>query len=206
MILALSGRSSNDILPFVKDLLDKPVTVDGYSVYVSLFHIRQRCWAHILRDAEGVCIFNPKILHYRTLYRDLKSIYHRAKNVAAATAASGGADMDVCNKMADEVRIIAAKYGELKFANKLHISADNLFTFMRYSGMPPTNNGSERDIRDWVVPIREVSHKFMSEKGMRVFSVLQSFAATCSKINLDVGDSFMKILADPAHNTRGVEG
>ena len=27
MILALSGRSSNDILPFVKDLLDKPVTV-----------------------------------------------------------------------------------------------------------------------------------------------------------------------------------
>ena len=66
--------------------------------------------------------------------------------------------------------------------------------------MPPTNNGSERDIRDWVVPIREVSHKFMSEKGMRVFSILQSFAATCSKMNLDVGDSFMKILADPAHN------
>ena len=80
------------------------------------------------------------------------------------------------------------------------ISADDLFTFMRYPGMPPTNNGSERDIRDWVVPIREVSHKFMSEKGMRVFSVLQSFAATCSKMNLDVGDSFMKILADSAHN------
>ena len=200
MILALSGRSCNDILPFVKDLLDKPVTVDGYSVYVSLFHIRQRCWAHILRDAEGVCISNPKIFHYRALYRDLKSIYHRAKNVAAAAAASGGADMDVCNKMADEVRIIAAKYGELKFANKLHSAAADLFTFMRYPGMPPTNNGSERDIRDWVVPIREVSHKFMSEKGMRVFSVLQSFAATCSKMNLDVGDSFMKILADPAHN------
>ena len=133
---------------------------------MSLFHTRQRCWAHILRDAESVCISNPKILHYRDLYRDLKSTYHRAKNVAAAAAASGGADMDVCNKMADEVRIIAAKYGELKFATKLHISADNLFTFMRYPGMPPTNNGSERDIRDWVVPIREVSHKFMSEKGM----------------------------------------
>ena len=70
MILALSGRSCNDILPFVKDLLDKPVTVDGYSVYVSLFHTRQRCWAHILRDAEGVCISNPKIFHYRALYRD----------------------------------------------------------------------------------------------------------------------------------------
>ena len=103
---------------------------------MSLFHIRQRCWAHILRDAESVCISNPKISHHRDLYRDLKSIYHRAKNVAAATAASGGADMDVCNKMADEVRIIAAKYGELKFANKLHISADNLFTFMRYPVTP----------------------------------------------------------------------
>ena len=56
MVLALTGRGNDDILPFVGDLLDKPVTVDGYSVYLSLFGTLQRCWAHILRDAEDVCI------------------------------------------------------------------------------------------------------------------------------------------------------
>ena len=200
MILALPGRSGNDILPFVMELLDKPVTVDGYSVYLRMFKILQRCWAHILRDAEDVCISHRDIPYYRELYRSLRMIFHRAKEVAARTAAAGGADMTTCRQFADEVRRLAARYGNLKFAGTLHAAADNLFTFLRYPGMPPTNNGSERDIRDWVVPIREVSHKFMTERGMRVFSILQSFAATCSKLNLNVGKSFLKVLHDPTHN------
>ena len=200
MILALPGRSGNDILPFVMELLDKPVTVDGYSVYLHMFKILQRCWAHILRDAEDVCISHRDIPYYRELYRSLRMIFHRAKEVAARTAAAGGADMTTCRQFADEVRRLAARYGNLKFAGTLHSAADNLFTFLRYPGMPPTNNGSERDIRDWVVPIREVSHKFMTERGMRVFSILQSFAATCSKLNLNVGKSFLKVLHDPTYN------
>ena len=158
------------------------------------------CWAHILRDAEDVCISHRDIPYYRELYRSLRMIFHRAKEVAARTAAAGGADMTTCRQFADEVRGPAARYGNLKFAGTLHSAADNLFTFLRYPGMPPTNNGSERDIRDWVVPIREVSHKFMTERGMRVFSILQSFAATCSKMNLNMGKSFLKVLHDPTHN------
>ena len=181
-------------------LLDKPVTLDGYSVYLSLFRTLQRCWAHILRDAEDVCISHPHTPYYRELYRSLKMIFHRAKEAAARTAAAGGAPMYICTQFADEVRDLAARYGGLKFAGTLHSAADNLFTFLRYPGMPPTNNGSERDIRDWVVPIREVSHKFMTERGMRVFSILQSFAATCSRLNLDVGESFLRVLRDPTHN------
>ena len=200
LVLALTGRGGDDILPFVGELLDKPVTVDGYSVYTYLFRTRQRCWAHILRGAEDVCISHPDTPHYRDLYRSLKLVLHRAKEAAARTAAAGGAPMDTCKQFADEVRGLAARYGSLKFAGTLHAAADNLFTFLRYPGMPPTNNGSERDIRDWVVPIREVSHKFMTERGMRTFSILQSFAATCSKLNLDVGESFLRVLRDPTYN------
>ena len=200
LVLALTGRGGGDILPFVGELLDKPVTVDGHSVYARLFRTIQRCWAHILRDAEDVCISHPDTPHCRDLYRSLKLVLHGAKDVAARTAAAGGAPTATCMQFADEVRGLAARYGSLKFAGTLHAAADNLFTFLRYPGMPPTNNGSERDIRDWVVPIREVSHKFMTERGMRTFSILQSFAATCSKLNLDVGESFLRVLRDPAYN------
>ncbi len=173
LVLALPSRENDDILPFAGELRDKPVTVDGYSVYLSLFRTLQRCWAHILRDAEDVCISHPKIPYYRELYRSLKLIFYRAKEAAARTAAAGGAPMSACNRFADEVRDLAARYGGLKFAGTLHSAADNLFTFLRHPGMPPTNNGSERDIRDWVVPIREVSHKFMTERGMRVVTVIK---------------------------------
>ena len=189
-MLALSGRSGDGILPFVGELLDKPVTVDGYSVYTHLFRTIQRCWAHILRDAENVCISHPDTSYYRELYRSLKLVLHRAKEAAVRAVAAGGAPMATCRQFADEVRGLAARYGNLKFADTLHAAADNLFTFLRYLGMPPTNNGSERDIRDWVVPIREVSHKFMTERGMRVFSILQSFAATCSRLTLTWGNHF----------------
>lgn len=171
---ALSGRGNDDMLPFVGELRDKPVTVDGCSVYLSLFRTLQRCWAHILRDAEDVCISNPKIPYYRELYRSLKLIFHRAKEAAARTTAAGGAPMSTCTQFADEMRDLAARYGGLKFAGTLHAAADNRFTFLRHPGMPPTNNGSERDMRDWVVPIREASHKFMTERGMRVVMVIKN--------------------------------
>ena len=200
LVLALSGMGNDDILPFVEELLDKPVTVDGYSVYLSLFHTLQRCWTHILRDAEDVCISHPDTSHYRELYRSLKLIYHRAKEAAARAAAAGGAPMSICSMFADEVRDLAARYGGLKFVGTLHAAADNLFTFLRHPGMPPTNNGSERDMCDWVVSIREVSHKFMTERGMRVFSILQRFAATYSRLSLDVGEFFLRVLRDLTYN------
>lgn len=66
--------------------------------------------------------------------------------------------------------------------------------------MPPTNNNSELDVRDYIIPQRNIRRKFMSEIGMTVFAVLQSFAATCDKLNLDIGESFKKILDYPLHN------
>ena len=71
LILDLSGRLSDDILQFVGELLDKPVTVYGYSVYLYMFRTLQRCWAHILRDAEDISISHHNTPYYRNLYRSL---------------------------------------------------------------------------------------------------------------------------------------
>ena len=200
LIVPRLGRGADDIYPYVKDLLDKPVVVDGYSVYPGLFSVIQRCWSHILRDAEDVCINDKKNPLYKELYHKLNVIFRKAKRIAKDTAVYGGAAMHTCNMLADEIRVVAAGYGSLGFAVTLTNAADNLFTFLRYPGMPPTNNNSELDVRDWIIPQRNIRRKFMSEIGMAVFAVLQSFAATCDKLNLDIGKSFMKILDDPLYN------
>ena len=200
LIMPLMGRGRKHIYPYVKDLLDKPIVVDGYIVYPLLFKIIQRCWSHILRDALEVCTQNEDNTYYFDLYCKLLAIFHRSKRIAKKTAESGGASMDICNALADEVRAIAAEYGDLKFAGTLYNAADNLFTFLRYPGMPPTNNYSELDVRDWIVPQRNIRRKFMTQGGMTVFGILQSFASTCDKLGLDLGDCLMKILDDPLFN------
>ena len=203
LVLPLLGRGAEEILPYVKDLLDKPVVVDGYVVYPSLFGIIQRCWSHILRDAEGVCIEHEKSPlreKYVELYCRLLKIFRKAKKIAKKTAKRGGADMATCNILAEEVRALAAEYGSLDFATTLSNAADDLFTFLRHPGMPPTNNSTEWDVRDYIVPQRNIRRKFMAQKGMFVFAALQIFAATCDKLGLDPGDSLMKILEYPLHD------
>ena len=200
LILPLLGRGANDTYPYVKDLLDKPIVVDGYVAYFSLFNIIQRCWSHILCEAEEVCTTHKDNPNYKDLYHHLKNIFRKAKRIAKKTAPYGGADMETCNTLANEVKVLAAGYGNLAFAGTLDNAADSLFTFLRYPGMPPTNNNAELDVRDWIIPQRNIRRKFMSEKGMAVFAVLQSFAATCRKLNLSVGKSLMKIFDAPLHN------
>lgn len=194
------GRGTRDIFPYVKDLLNKPVVVDGYCVYTSLFDIIQRCWTHILRDGMNVCVKYKDDLYYENLLYKLRAIFKKAKEIAKATAKDGGGSMDICNELADEVRAVAAEYGKDGFAGTLTNAADNLFTFLRYPGMPPTNNNPELMVRDYIVPQRNVRRKFMSQIGMAVFVVLESFTSTCDLLGLSVGSCLGKILDYPLYN------
>ncbi len=65
--------------------------------------------------------------------------------------------------------------------------------------MPPTNNDTERDIRDAVVQ-RKIRHKFVNSEGMRVFSAIQGFNSTCRKLGLVPWKCMARIAADHAFN------
>ena len=58
-------------------LLGIPVVSDGYAVY-DIFPVRQRCWAHILREAEKLAIRNGG--NDLSCYRRLLSLYKRIKD------------------------------------------------------------------------------------------------------------------------------
>ena len=42
-----------------------------------------------------------------------------------------------------------------------------------HPGMPPTNNDTERDIRDAVVVQRKIRRRFVNARGRHVFSVIE---------------------------------
>ena len=92
-ILALPTRAGAVLPAYFRELLDKPVVVDGYGAYATYFKVMQRCWAHILRGAEKAYLRSRKGSRkaYHALYRRLLGIFHEAKRIAGETADSGGA-------------------------------------------------------------------------------------------------------------------
>ena len=203
-VLAMNSRGGDVIEKYMSDLLHIPVTTDGYSPYLTHFKILQRCWAHILRAAEATYVElnadDPKRAYYVELYKKLLKIFRDAKRVAAETAADGGADHTVCAKFEARVMNLVEAYGNHKFATTLGGAAPNLFTFLRHPGMPPTNNDTERDIRDAVVVQRKIRRRFVNARGRHVFSVIQSFNSTCRKLGLVPWKCMSRIIDDPEYD------
>ena len=204
LVLATPTRGAIVIIDYMSELLHIPVTTDGYSPYLIYFKILQRCWAHILRRAEEAYVRLSKDDHkrliYYELYRQLLKIFRDAKRVAARTAKDGGADSKVCLDFERRVMALVSAYGEHSFATYLSNAAPNMFTFLRYPGMPPTNNDTERDIRDSVVVQRKIRRQFVTSSGMHVFSAIQSFNSTCRKLGLVPWKCIGRISADPSFN------
>ena len=82
----------------------------------------------------------------------------------------------------------------------MSIAAPCLFTFLRYPGMPPHNNGAELEIRDTVVLHRNVRHQLSEPEGREVFSVLISVARTCHKQGIFPRVAVEELIRDPGWN------
>ena len=137
---------------------DMIMICDGYAAY-NYYNTIQRCWAHILRESKdeaGTDDADRDMLHAR-----LHQIFLNAKHMDQA-------DQKQCDILTQEVLVIAKSWSEknVKFGVKLANAAPNLFTFLRYPGMAPTNNAAEHAIRQAVLH-RKVKGKLNNWKGMR---------------------------------------
>ena len=200
LVMPAPGRGGEHAPPFLHELRHMPVVVDGYVVYDHIFAVIQRCWAHILLKAEEAyirCKDQSLKEVYKELHHRLANMHRRAKKIAKATAPAGGADIRTCLDLEREVLCMAAAYGDHGFATHLHNAAPHLFTFLRYPGMPSTNNLTEQDVRDAVVMQRKFRQKFVAREGMKVFSVLMSFHSTCRKLTVAPGMMFERMVESP---------
>ena len=69
---------------------------------------------------------------------------------------------------------------------------DNLFMFLDYDDVPPTNNSSEQALRPSVI-FRKVTNGFRSETGKDIFANFRTVVDTAKKQSRDVFDSICNI-------------
>jgi len=154
------------------------VVCDGWKSYAQFGFTVQRCWAHLLREANDT--------ENKKLYELLRKLFADAK--------SGRLGRE---KAEERLRsIISAKYKDeesAKLTKKIKNGFDKWFTFMTYRFVEPTNNTAERALREHVV-IRKIIGGLRSLEGAKVHEVVMSCIATWKLLGLNTFDEIVRHL------------
>lgn len=151
--------------------------VDGWKPY-RFFSLIQRCWAHVLREAEVLSLRARGREEAEALLSSLRSLFHETKSELEEHPPP---NRKLRDKMLRKLRaILSREYGDadvVRFVSKLKTASRDLFTFTLYRGVEPTNNHAERELREPIVH-RKIRGQLKSEKGMTMFGRLMTAVST----------------------------
>jgi len=149
---------------------------DGYAPYRIVFfaNIRQRCTAHLQREAKHLAIRKSKHRSSVTLYGKFSDILHRAR-IWSTQERSEKQRRRHAKDLLKQTDCIMEQYlaGDtdmIQFGKKLKTARNSLFTFVKYPSVPSTNNDAENSVRKCIMQ-RNVRGQMKSNQGMRMLSV-----------------------------------
>jgi len=186
---AVSGNGNNAFITVEQsrgaDVLEKHfhafdgiAVVDGWKAY-NIFDKQQRCWAHIIREADIHALRTGNAIAVE-LAESLKHLYHCMKSELKEHPPP---DIKLYRRAKDRLRKILAGAGRCrdkdvrKFVGKVSSAGSRLFTFLLYD-TDSTNNDCERVLREVVIH-RKIRGLLRNGKGMRMFGNMMTAVMTC---------------------------
>jgi transposase len=157
---------------------------DGWKSYSNFTDRLQRCWAHLLREAEWVAEHceeaKPLYLALKRLYADLANwlvgdppLLQRKKLQAAAK-----------RRLRYWLEKDYQSHEARRFVEKVRNGSDHWFTFVIVSGLEATNNRAERALKEPVVQ-RKIIGTFRNEKGIRIYETMMTLLASWKQRGLN---------------------
>jgi hypothetical protein len=158
---------------------------DGYQLYRS--HLKRlRCWAHLLRKAQGLCdSYTKNSQIYGKQVHDILDSLIDAVYQAREGPNKGEISISthhqetlnilrkVCEEMSDSAHKKTRELGR-EFLNDW----EAIFRVLEYPAWPLTNNEAERALRHWVI-MRKITQGTNSEQGSRALALFASIFVTC---------------------------
>lgn len=154
----------------------------------------QICLAHQLRDLTfaieaGDDIFAPRLK--RLLLRAI-AISHRRAALAPATLEQYRYQLE---RRLDAIMVLQPTTRDgCRLRKRYMAERAHLFTFVTDLDVPPTNNGSERDLRPSVI-YRKVTNGFRSAWGADAYAAVRSIIDTARRHRIDPFDAVRRTLA-----------
>jgi len=183
-------RDSNWTLAFLKEF--KGVLVcDFYAGYDGAECPKQRCLIHLLRDLNDDLYKHP----FDEELKRLGKAFADLVKPMIETVDRYGLKAHFLTK---HLRSVDRFYLELSRANcgsdvceklkhRFERNREELFTFLRYDGVPWNNNNAEHAIKPFAM-LRHVINGVTSQKGMREYLILLSLCETCKYMGVDFLD------------------
>ena len=172
---------------------DSTLSCDGWSAYSSYHTKLQRCWAHLLREAEYVAERYEEAerlseeLH--ALHDDLTTFVEGEPSASAREQRRAEASLHLEGLIREDYEVREVQQLIKKISNGL----GHWLTFMTEPGVDSTNNRAERALREQVV-LRKMFRTLRSAEGVRIHETITTMLATWKRRGLDPPEQLQSIL------------
>jgi len=150
---------------------------DGWKSYSNFTDRLQRCWAHLLREAEWLAEHcqeaKPLYIALKRLYADLATSLLGDPPFAKRKKLQAAAKRRLRYWLEKKYESLEAK----RFIEKVRNGSDHWFSFVVVPGLEPTNNRAERALKEPVVQ-RKIIGTFRNGKGIRIYETMMTLLAT----------------------------
>jgi transposase-like protein len=150
------------------------VVTDGYKVYQGIGKAQQRCWAHLLREAEWLASEHDTA---KPVFEQLRTMYHEVKTLCKRKINRQQVYNSFSLRMNQLIDLCSAHREMRKFATTLRNGINAWFTAILHKGLPLTNNLAERQLREVVVQ-RKIFGTLRTERGTTTMQTLMSLIMT----------------------------
>jgi transposase len=170
-------RSSDVPTEVLGEDFEGTVVCDGWTAYPAFSNDLQRCWAHLLREAEDVAENHEE---GKRIHRKLKQMYAGLQAwLETDPALQERAEM---HRAAQSVLKSLTEGSETDgpvatLRGKIAGGLDHWLTFVGEPAVSPTNNAAEKALREPVVH-RKIIGTLRNDRGMFVHETLLSLLAT----------------------------
>lgn len=192
LVVVRSSRGK-DVLDEVLGGYQGVIVCDGWKVYRTFTTNLQRCWAHLLREADYL---SEKLEGAKPLSEGLHTLYNNL-NSKLSTDPPPKQRRLMRRRAEDELlRMICRSYESKKIrelTEKINNGFDYWFTFVENPRVESTNNRAERALREHVVQ-RKIIGTLRNEKGTFIHETMMTVLATWKQMGLNSYDMLMEHL------------
>lgn len=181
------------------DRFDGVLVSDFYAAYDHYPGVQQRCWAHLLRDADDLLVRHPTDPALAAWVAGLHDLYRRA--LATARGPTAAALRHAAKRTYEaEVRALAQPYAgqagapQRVLCQRILGYLTALFEFVLDPAIPATNNAAERALRH-LVTCRKISGGTRSAAGSDTRMALATMFGTWRAERRNPYDACRQLLA-----------
>ena len=180
------GRGKEVVDEVLSESFGGVLVSDFYAAYNHYPGLKQRCWAHLLRDIHELKALYPKDAKLARWARSVQMIYKEAKEVAKEVAKALTHPQAHKRRQAQkrlERKLLACCRPFMddpiqgKLCRRIERFITELFVFVAVPGVPSDNNAAERSLRH-LVTSRKISGGTRSPKGTNTKMTLASLLGT----------------------------